>query len=175
MNPIPFPAAEDPLQLLGRDCERPPPTPAFSFSPLTVRVGSRRRDGWSMKIVPEPPPDAERGVVGGVAGPAEDLGDDPSLVHVQDQAAAEPAMGTGGLDPLGLPGPAFHGAQVLRQGAHRAEREALPAGDAVVAVARRDLRRKSLSRRGRWRPGPTPRGRRGSTVRRGRTGAPSTG
>ena len=46
---------------------------------------------------------------------------------------------------LGLPGPAFHGTQVLRQGAHRAEGEAFPAGDAVVAVARRDVPRKSLS------------------------------
>ena len=123
---------------------------SFPFHCLFLAAGRQIGPGQPgrvvMKIIPEPAPDAQRGMVGRQIGLAEDFGDDVAFRHVQRQPAAESAMGTGGIGPFALPGPAFDGAQVFRQRPHGTQGEALSAGDAVAGVGRGDPGGKALSR-----------------------------
>ena len=64
----------------------------------------------------------------------------PPSNDVEVEGAAEAAVGTRGEMALNLPGPALQGAQVLREGADRADEETLAAGDAVARVRGRHSR-----------------------------------
>ena len=106
-----------------------------SSAPLCVALADARL--MVHEVVPEPAHDAEGAAVRHVLDVLDHVRHVPVGRHVEGEGAAEAAVGARGEMALHLPQPCLHGAQVLGEGPHGADREALAAGDAVFRVCGR--------------------------------------